>query len=47
MPKSSSEMDEEEDDGSASEVVTLTTDNFDELVTQSTGKDILLEFYAP
>lgn len=37
---------EEEDDGSESAVVTVTEDNFQEVV-QDSSKDVMIEFYAP
>lgn len=40
------EEDEDEDDGSESAVVTVTEDNFDEVVKDS-SKDVMIEFYAP
>ena len=39
------DAEEDEDDGEPSEVVTLTTDNFSEMVGDD--KDAMLEFYAP
>lgn len=38
--------DEDEDDGSPSSVVTLTNDNFEEVV-MAEGTDVMVEFYAP
>jgi len=45
-PPSSHGQDDDEDDGTPSAVVTLTNDNFNEVV-MAEGTDVMVEFYAP
>ena len=46
VPEKKHQASEEEDDSTPSHVVTLTNDNFNEVVKESAA-DVLVEFYAP